>query len=42
MMLTDNEIRDAIKLIQVGKRKVALKVVDIFGNDMTRFIEVHV
>ena len=35
------EITSAIRQITTGKRKVAVKVVDIFGNDTTKVIEVE-
>jgi len=36
------ELTSAFKEVPKGKRKVAVKVVDIFGNDTTRVIEVNV
>jgi len=36
------ELVSAEKEVSRGRRKVAVKVVDIFGNDTTRVIEVNV
>lgn len=36
------ELTSAVKEVTKGKYKVAIKVVDIFGNDTTRIIEVEV
>ncbi len=35
------ELASAIRQITKGKRKVAVKVVDIFGNDTTKVIDVE-
>ena len=44
MKLSDNEIRDNTKLLEVefekGVRKIAIKVVDIFDNDTMKIIGV--
>ena len=36
------ELMSAAKEVSKGRRKVAIKVVDIFGNDTTRVIEVNI
>ncbi len=36
------ELKSAEKEISKGRRKIAVKVVDIFGNDTTRVIEVNI
>ena len=36
------ELTSAFKQVQKGKLKVAVKVVDIFGNDTTKVVEVRV
>ena len=36
------ELTSAAKEIPKGRRKVAVKVVDIFGNDTTKVIEINI
>ena len=36
------EFISATKEVSKGRRKIAVKVVDIFGNDTTRVIEVNI
>ena len=36
------ELISADKEVSKGRRKIAVKVVDIFGNDTTRVIEVNI
>jgi adenine-specific DNA-methyltransferase len=36
------ELTSAAKEVQKGRRKIAVKVVDIFGNDTMKIIEVSV
>lgn len=36
------ELTSAEKEVFKGRRKIAVKVVDIFGNDTTRVIEVNI
>ena len=51
MKQTDNEIRDINRLLEIksvfrecplGRRKIAAKVVDIFGNDTMKIVEVTI
>ena len=34
------ELKTPFKLLQSGRKKIAIKVVDIFGNDTMKIIEV--
>ena len=36
------ELTSAFKDAQKGKMKIAIKVIDIFGNDTTKVIEVNI
>ncbi|MDP3988316.1 MAG: site-specific DNA-methyltransferase, partial [Candidatus Levybacteria bacterium] len=36
------ELTSAFKEVQKGKMKIAIKVIDIFGNDTTKVIEVNI
>jgi len=36
------ELVSAIKEVSTGKRKIAVKVIDIFGNDTTKVIEINI
>ncbi|MEK7130081.1 MAG: DNA methyltransferase, partial [Patescibacteria group bacterium] len=36
------ELTSAFKDAQKGKMKIAIKVIDIFGNDTTKVIEINV
>ena len=36
------DLISAPKVVQKGKYKIAVKVVDIFGNDTTKVIEVNI
>jgi hypothetical protein len=36
------ELTSAAKEVQKGRRKIAIKVVDIFGNDTMKILEVTV
>ena len=36
------DLTSAFKEVPKGKRKIAIKVIDIFGNDTTKIIEVNI
>jgi len=38
----DLDLTSAYKEVAKGRRKVAVKVIDIFGNDTTKVIEVNI
>ena len=36
------ELISASKEVPIGRRKIAIKVIDIFGNDTTKVIEINI